>query len=195
MSENLFFENVKPGGLTTSTETRILICYLLGAARRPITRQQMEEALLGEELANYFILADSLAHLVQQGLVEETDGAYSVTERGATVGSTLAVDVPLSIREAAARAVIRAQQFTDLQSTHKTAVAKAENGYSVQCRVEDETGALLDMQLFLPDQTSADAVAQLFTKNGDSVYKLILSALTQDAPLAERTIKKMRSPK
>ena len=53
MSNQAFTGGVRPGGLTTSTEIRILLCYLLKSIGIPLTRQEIENALLSEELVNY----------------------------------------------------------------------------------------------------------------------------------------------
>ncbi len=42
-----------PGGLTSSTEIRLLLCYLVKNAG-PIARQEIENALMEEALVNYF---------------------------------------------------------------------------------------------------------------------------------------------
>ena len=39
MSNQAFTGGVRPGGLTTSTEIRILLCYLLKSIGIPLTRQ------------------------------------------------------------------------------------------------------------------------------------------------------------
>lgn len=56
MAGNAFTAGVKPGGLTTSTEIRILLCYLIQHAGTPLSQGELETALLGEELVNYFEL-------------------------------------------------------------------------------------------------------------------------------------------
>ena len=54
--------------LTTSTEIRILLCYLIQHAGTPLAQGELETALLGEELVNYFELASNLSDLLEQGL-------------------------------------------------------------------------------------------------------------------------------
>ena len=57
MSANdAFTAGVRPGGLTSSTEIRLLLCYLVKNAG-PITRQEIENALMEEALVNYLRLA------------------------------------------------------------------------------------------------------------------------------------------
>ena len=46
-----FTAGVRPGGLTSSTEIRLLLCYLVQHSG-PITREQLETALLDAQLVN-----------------------------------------------------------------------------------------------------------------------------------------------
>lgn len=50
-ANDAFTAGVRPGGLTDSTEIRLLLCYLVKNAG-PITR--IENALMEEQLVNYF---------------------------------------------------------------------------------------------------------------------------------------------
>ena len=103
-----FTAGVKPGGLTDDTQIRILLCYLIKTAG-PLTRDTLQGALLQEQLVNYFEFADALAEVQKQGLVTCTDEQYSITDKGASVASTLAHDLPRTVRESAIRAVMQIQ--------------------------------------------------------------------------------------
>ena len=70
MQQDVYLGGVKKGGLTSSTEIRILLCYLI-ATVTPLNRQALENALLGEELVNYFELMSRLDDLVKQGLAQQ----------------------------------------------------------------------------------------------------------------------------
>ena len=100
-----FTAGVKPGGLTDDTQIRILLCYLIKTAG-PLTRDTLQGALLQEQLVNYFEFADALAEVQKQGLVTCTDEQYSITDKGASVASTLAHDLPRTVREIANRAYV-----------------------------------------------------------------------------------------
>lgn len=52
-ANDAFTAGVRPGGLTDSTEIRLLLCYLVKNAG-PITRTEIENALMEEQLVNYF---------------------------------------------------------------------------------------------------------------------------------------------
>ena len=65
----LLLLGVKPGGLTTTTQIRILLCYVIRTVAHPLSRSELEQAMLEKELINYFELADGLSDLEQQELV------------------------------------------------------------------------------------------------------------------------------
>lgn len=194
MSDQSFTEGVKPGGITTGTHTRILLCYLLDSIDAPVRHEQLEEVLLGEELTNYFVMTESLSQLAKQGLIAESDVGYTVTDSGKTVARTLAEDVPRTVRDTAVRGVIRAQQFAAKADVHKSEVVKEEHGRIVQCSIGDETGPLFKMELYMPDDLSADSVRNQFIENGDEVYKLVLAALTDNRAMAERALLHLKKP-
>lgn len=186
LSDN-FIEGVRPGGLTSSTEIRILLCYLLDMVNTPITREQIDDALLGEELVNYFAMSECLAKLVEQGLVEKKKALYEITEAGRTVGRTLGNDVPRTVRDVAVRGVIRSQQYAARKSTYRSDVHTDSDGHrSVNCSIGDASGPLFNMEIYMPDELSAEAVKQAFVEKGDSIYGLVLAALTNNPTLAKQ---------
>ena len=99
MSANdAFTAGVRPGGLTSSTEIRLLLCYLVKNAG-PITRQEIENALMEEALVNYFEIGSCLDDITKQALVTLTGDSYAITDKGRKVAQELAYDLPRSVRE------------------------------------------------------------------------------------------------
>ncbi|MEG0910871.1 MAG: DUF4364 family protein [Ruthenibacterium sp.] len=185
MTDNAFTAGVKPGGLNSASEIRILLCYLMRVAPKPLSQSEMESALIGEELVNYFEFADSLSALCKQGLAVEKDGRYTLTENGVTVAKELADDVPLSVRETAVRAAVLAQQFAQKEAEHKTVITPLANGHSVRCSIEDLGIEIFSCSLFMPDAQTAALVKQHFIENGDEVFKIMLASLTGNHELIQ----------
>ena len=67
-ANDAFTAGVRPGGLTNSTEIRLLLCYLVKNAG-PITRTEIENALMEEALVNYFEIGSCLDDIARQQLV------------------------------------------------------------------------------------------------------------------------------
>lgn len=194
MPSSAFNEGVKPGGLTHGTEIRILLCSMLDAIDAPVSRAQLEEVLLGEALVNYFAMAESLGQLAEQGLVAGDEKGYTLTEAGRTVAHTLAQDLPRSVREAAVRGIIKVQQYAARAAQHKSEIVENGKGRTVNCRIEDAGGRLFEMSLFMPNEPTARAVRDKFVSSGDTVYKLVLAALTGDERMAKQALAEMKEP-
>lgn len=188
MDTELFPENVRTGGLTSKTQSRILLCYLLDNTPTPLTRQELEAVLLGDSLVNYFVLADALAQLEQQQLIETTGGRLTLTTTGQTVARTLADEVPRTVRDAAVRGVVRLQQYAAKAAAHHCTIETQGDGKRVQCSIGDETGTLFALELYMPDALSAEAVRDNFVTHGDEVFKLVLAALTQNKVLLTKAL-------
>lgn len=185
MAGNAFTAGVKPGGLTTSTEIRILLCYLVQRAGAPLSRKELETALLGEELVNYFELASSLTALCEQNFLREEEGRYSLLPAGAEIADTLAQDVPRSVREAAVRAAISARQFSAKEAQHHAQIVpSAGKGYRVECGIRDMGSDIFSFSLYVPDRLTAQMVRTRFVQNGAEIYRAMLAALTGADPEA-----------
>lgn len=195
MSANNFNEGVKLGGLTTTAEIRILLCYIMDSLDMPVSRAQLEEVLLGEELVNYFAMAESLTQLILQKLLVENSGMLCITEQGRTVARNLAQDVPRTVRDTAVRGVIRAQQYAAKAAAHKSEVIKTGTGRNVVCSIGDDIGPLFKLELYMPDDLTAKAVQKKFIENGDFVYKLVLAALTENRTMMEHTLQELDAKK
>ena len=119
-ANDAFTAGVRPGGLTSSTEIRLLLCYLVKNAG-PIARQEIENALMEEALVNYFEIGSCLDDITRQQLVTVQDNVYSITDKGRKVAQELAYDLPRSVRERAVAAVLRCQTWAYLLCGHRGA--------------------------------------------------------------------------
>lgn len=96
-ANDAFTAGVRPGGLTNSTEIRLLLCYLVKNAG-PITRTEIENALMEEALVNYFEIGSCLDDIARQQLVTAEGDRYTITDKGRKVAQELAYDLPRSVR-------------------------------------------------------------------------------------------------
>ena len=163
-----FTAGVRPGGLTSSTEIRLLLCYLVKNAG-PIARQEIENALMEEALVNYFEIGSCLDDITRQQLVTVQDNVYSITDKGRKVAQELAYDLPRSVRERAVAAVLRCQTW-----------ARKEAKCSVRCTVKGLDEALFCLDLGTPDRLSAELVKKQFILKGNEIYQLLVNKLTEE---------------
>ena len=137
-ANDAFTAGVRPGGLTDSTEIRLLLCYLVKNAG-PITRTEIENALMEEQLVNYFEIGSCLDDITRQQLVTLKEDRYSITEKGRKVAQELAYDLPRSVRERAVAAVLRSQTWARKEAEYSARITEKPDGHcSVECRSGQE---------------------------------------------------------
>ena len=190
MSNQAFTGGVRPGGLTTSTEIRILLCYLLKCVGIPLSRTEIEGALLGEELVNYFELSDALDKLCALGHLKQTQNGYEITPSGCDLADTLSSELPRSVRESAVNAVLTAQQYKRKLAQHKAEVLHSEDGWRTRCTIEDLGEPVFSFELYLPDELTAKAVKDHFISDGDQIFRCMLGLLTGNRQMAMDAIRK-----
>ena len=178
MPADAFTAGVKPGGLTSVTQIRILLCYLIKSAG-PVSREILQNALLEEQLVNYFEMSSSLEDIKSHQLVEGDDSGYTITSKGETVADNLAYDLPRSVRECAIRAVLRMQTWARMEAEHQVEITPAEHGYNVHCHIQEQGQDVFSMTLAMPDLLTSEQVKKGFIRNGSAIYSLFVEKLIE----------------
>ena len=181
MSANdAFTAGVRPGGLTSSTEIRLLLCYLVKNAG-PITRQEIENALMEEALVNYFEIGSCLDDITKQELVTLTCDSYAITDKGRKVAQELAYDLPRTVRERAVAAVLRCQTWARKEAKYSARITEQADGHcTVRCTVKGLDSELFCLELGAPDRLSAELVKKQFILKGNEIYQLLINKLTEE---------------
>ena len=175
-----FTAGVKPGGLTDNLQIRILLCYMIKTAG-PITRETLQGALLQEQLVNYFEFADALADVEKQQLVlhNAQNDSYTVTDKGFTVATTLAQDLPRTVRESAIRGVLQIQSWRHKAASNRAHVEEKDGKYVVWCNIGDLGSDVFQLQLTMPDKLTAEMTKNMFIAHGSDIYSKLMDMLTQ----------------
>lgn len=183
MTQPAFTAGVRPGGLTDSTQIRILICYIVRHFS-PVTAQEMQDTLWGAQLVNYFELCDALSELTRLGHLSEQEDGYHTTSTGTIMANDLATAVPRSVRDRAMDAMLklRARQLKAQQNRAEIRAYGSE--CLLRCKIDDLGRTLLDCTLAFPDLELAEHARERFIENGDAIYQLLVAGLTGDKALA-----------
>ena len=73
------------GGLFSTAEIRILICYVISSIGQPVPGRMLADVLHYEGIANVFEVNDSIASLCESGQIKffsEKEDTYVITESG-----------------------------------------------------------------------------------------------------------------
>lgn len=191
VSREAFTAGVKPGSITTTTQIRILLCYVIRTVAQPLSRAELEQALMEKELVNYFELAAGLSDLENQELVTVENGRYRITPKGRSVADLLLTDLPRSVREQAVQAAVLAQQWARKAAQHQAAVLPDDRGFCVDCHIKQENRDVFRLQVSMPDQATAECARDAFIEKGGELYKVMLAALSGHKDLAIQWLRQL----
>ena len=170
-ASDAFTAGVRPGGLTDSTEIRLLLCYLVKNAG-PITRTEIENALMEEQLVNYFEIGSCLDDITRQQLVTLKEDCYFITEKGRKVAQELAYD--------AVAAVLRSQTWARKEAEYSARITEKPDGHcSIRCTIKALDQELFCLDIGTPDRLSADLVKKQFILKGNEIYQMLITKLTE----------------
>ena len=177
-ANDAFTAGVRPGGLTNSTEIRLLLCYLVKNAG-PITRTEIENALMEEALVNYFEIGSCLDDIARQQLVTAEGDRYTITDKGRKVAQELAYDLPRSVREKAVAAVDACvdKVLKKILSMGGGALLTADHGNADKMIAEDGSPFTAHTTNPVPVVLVCDALKNVKLREGGVLADLALTLL------------------
>lgn len=180
-----FAAGVEPGGLRTSQEIKILICYLLRTVEQPMLRDDVTDILVGNGMANYFDIEEAMEELLRlQHLVQSDDRRIATTVSGAQIGDELSVRIPYTLRERSVKAALRLLRRRSIEKDNMVTVDRSPDGARlVTCAVQDCGKTLFSVTLRVADAHQEETVRENFLNDPTLLYRSALAVLTGDAGL------------
>ncbi len=181
MTNETFTAGVEPGGLTTNTEIKILICHVLCEIEMPITQTDLLSALTDRGYANYFESADAISDLLAAALIaEDGDGRFTATAKGRSIADTLSSGLPYTVRE---RVTARARSLARrkcAENDNKVTIERQDNGsFLVRCSVCDRHGdTVFAVELTAPSRGDAQKLRDSFLDRPTDVVRKNYELLT-----------------
>lgn len=175
---------VAKGGLVSTGEIRILICYILHTLRQPVPHQQLSELLHFEGVANYFEVGSAFAALSENGLIKpcsSDENCYEITESGSKVAVTLKSSVPISVRDKAYALTVKMLSRIKYAKETLIEITPLEVGFNLRCAIKEGELELMSVSLFVPDEAQANSIKQRFIDDPTIIYSGIINLLTEDS--------------
>ncbi len=182
---DVFTAGVKPGGLNTSQEIKILLCYMLNTVRQPMARGEVTDIIVAGEMANYFDTEEAIEELLRlQHLVMDDDRRIATTVTGSQIGETLAMRIPYTLRDRSVKAALALLKRREVERENKVDIRRLEDsGCEVTCTVLDQGRVLLAVTLRVADEFQAAQIKENFLTDPSFLYRANLAVLTGDASL------------
>ncbi len=165
---------VKPGGLFSRTEIRVLICYLLHHIKSPLPLDKVKERLHFDGIANFFEVAYAIADLEENGNIsiaftENKLDYYVAAGDCHNIATAIGTSVPLTVREKAIEIAEQVLNRIKYERENKVTTEKAEHGIYVTCTVMENEMEMISVKLLVPDEETANTVRENFYENPVSV--------------------------
>ncbi len=181
MEINASNAGVAQGGLVSTDEIRILICYILHTIKQPVPAQQLSELLHYEGVANYFEVSSAFAELCENGLIAKNandNALYEITPTGSTVATTLKTSVPLTIRDKAYSLAVRMLSRIKYAKETTVEIKPLDIGYNIRCAINEGSLELMAVSLFVPDEAQANSIKERFVNDPTIIYSGMIELLT-----------------
>lgn len=176
-----FTNGVRPGGLSGSREIKILICYILMGVTDPLSRDNVRDIMVSNEIANMFEVVDAVEDLIQQGSICETeDKRITITEQGKVAASQLIEVIPFSLRDRAIKAALQLTARSRFEKSTNVQITEYNGSYQVTCSLDKETPPLMSFSVRTADKLQAETIKNQFLNNPARFYELLTALATND---------------
>ena len=182
MEKNASGAGVARGGLFSTSEIKILICYILSSIDEPIPVEMLANILHYEGLANAFEVSDAVVSLANSGQIEAVDAdeqIYKITASGRQTASTLKSSLSSVVKERAYLAVMK--MFAKFKNAKDNAFEiTRENGATyLSCSALDGGKPFITVKLLITDEEQGNLIREKFLENPAAIYSKIIEMLTQ----------------
>ncbi len=182
MNKDASGAGVERGGLFSTAEIKILICYILTAIDKPVPVEMLANVLHFEGIANAFEVSDAVVSLSSSGQIEscdDDDKNYIITESGRDTAATLKSSISSVVKERAYLAVMK--MLAKLKNAQDNAFEIIhENGATyLSCSAIDGGKPFLTVKLIIADESQGNFIKEKFLENPSKIYSKIIEMLTQ----------------
>lgn len=170
------------GGLFSSAEVRILICYLLSTINSPVPGRNLADLLHYEGIANCFEVNDSIAALCKNGflkLIDEKEDTYEITQSGRDIAETLKTSLPITVKNRAYKAAIKMVSRYNHAKETDIKISREDDRTFITCTALDGMKPFMSVKLMVTDEEQALFIKDKFIDDPSAIYSKIISMLTK----------------
>ena len=199
MDFDAFSEGIEPGGLRNTRDIGILICYMLTNISRPFPQEDLIEIIQDNGIANYFETNSALSELIKCGNIKNNDDnpeLIEITSNGILISQQLSSELSMSVRHKAVTATMKLSERRKIEKENPVSITKIKDGgYKVDLRITDGIRDLMEISLFVPDRSDANAVKRRFHSDPEKFYSVVLAASLGDYDIITQTLKELENEK
>ncbi len=169
------------GGLFSTAEIKILVCYIIDAVRDAVPGQMLANVLHYEGIANCFEVNAAIADLCESGQLKvfnEKEDTYVITEKGKMVARELKTTLPFTVKDRAYTAAIKmVSRFKNAKNCDIEIEKDNGKTYAI-CSLTDNGNTFMSIKLQVTDEEQAMLIKEKFITNPTKIYSDIINILT-----------------
>ncbi len=167
------------GSLVSSSEIKILLCYILKTVDTPVPGQQLANAFHREGIANYFEVMDALQALQKAGNVEyfSENDTYLVSREGAEAAETLKKSLPFTIRQRAYALTARLLAHNRHTEETDVTVTNEDGQMYITCSLPEGNRVPMSFKLMVGDEIQAQYIRERFLEDPAGIYNGLVDLL------------------
>ena len=182
MEKNASGAGVSRGGLFSTAEIKILICYILTAIDEPVPVDMLANVLHYEGLANAFEVSDAVVLLSESGQIVATDDSeqvYKITDSGRATATTLKASLSSVVKERAYLAVMK--MFAKFKNSKDNVfeITHENDATYLSCSALDGGKPFITIKMRITDEDQGRFISEKFLENPSAIYSKIIEMLTQ----------------
>ncbi len=182
MKNDAVSAGVRTGGLFSTTDIRILICYILTAIDEPVPVNLLANTLHYEGIANGFEVSDAVVALAELGHIEQCDSkddTYIITPSGKAIAETLKTSISFTAKDRAYSAAIKMlSRFKNAKDTDFSITHDGENTY-LTCSLLDNGVPFMSVKLLITDDGQAECIREKVLSDPAVLYSGVIDLLTK----------------
>jgi len=168
----------RQGFIHDKLDTKFLILYLLARAAGPVDFATLTDLTMCDQGVDYFEFAEAVSELVQTGHLEKRDETYVITDKGRRDGEACESSLPYSVRRKCNSAIAKVNITLRRNAQVRAQVReREEGGCTVSLALDDDSGALLALDLFCGSTQQGRRLAEGFRDHPEQIYYDILTTL------------------
>jgi predicted transcriptional regulator len=161
-------------------DIKILILFILSRLPGALSGETLADLVLCDEGISYFDYAECLSELIETGHVTQSDGKYSITEKGIRNGAAIESSLPYTVRVKAERSVTAVATGMKRDSMIKTSHEDLPGqGCMVSLSLSDGVGEIITMRLISSGEEQARRIEDNFRLGAESYYNRIIGILSE----------------
>jgi len=166
---------------------KIFILYMLDNLDGELTYDTLNEIVLWDGTVNFFIYCDCFDDLLKKGAISSKvvsgEEVYSITPMGKDILSAVEGDLLEQVKKKLLTSAARLLAFKKNGSRSSTEVTKYKDGYSLECKIQDNKRELLSIKLYLDNLIEAELLRSRFDEKSEVIYRGVVALLSGEAKL------------